>query len=255
MPRILLLDVETFPNTAYVWRFFKENVGAKQVIDYSTLASYACKWLGEEEIYYDDKRDKTEKELLGSLLEFLDEADIVVAHNGDKFDLPTIQGRALASGLKPPSPYRTVDTLLVSRYEFNFPANSLEHLALILGVKKKDDHKKFPGFELWEQCMQNNLEAWDEMEKYNIQDVHTLEEIYLLMRPYMRRHPNVAVNLEDERVLCPKCGSDHIQWRGYITTNLSKYKRFQCQDCFGWARTRINEYPKEKRHALLAQAV
>ena len=31
-PKILILDVETFPNTAYVWRFFKENIGAKQVI-------------------------------------------------------------------------------------------------------------------------------------------------------------------------------------------------------------------------------
>lgn len=254
-PRILILDCETFPNTAYVWRFFKENVGAKQVIDYSTLASYSYKWLGEEEVFYDDTRDKDEKVLLKGLIDVLNEADFVVAHNGAKFDLPTIQGRAMVHGYHPPSPFKIIDTLLVARYEFNFPSNSLEHLAIILGLPKKDGHEKFPGFELWDQCMKNNLEAWDEMEKYNIQDVLTLEAIYLRMRPYMRRHPNIAVEVEEEKVLCPKCGSDHIQWRGYVTTNVSKYKRFQCQDCGGWARTRFNEYPKEKRHALLAQAV
>lgn len=253
-PKILILDVETFPNTAYVWRFFKENVGAKQVIDYSTLASFAYKWLGDQATFYEDTQNQSEAELVRHLLNVLDTADIVVAHNGAKFDLPTIQGRALVLGLVPPSPYKIVDTLLVARYEFNFPANSLEHLAILLGVEKKGGHAKFPGFELWDQCMKGNPEAWEEMRIYNIQDVVTLEEIYLKMRPFMKRHPNVAVYEEVAKVLCPKCGSAHIQSRGYVTTNVYKYRKFQCQTCGGWSRTRLNEYPKEIKHALLTNA-
>ena len=254
MPRILILDVETFPNTAYVWRFFKENVGAKQVLEYSTLASFAYKWLDDDAVHYEDTQHQSEKKLVRNLLNVLDAADIVVAHNGAKFDLPTIQGRALVLGLKPPSPYKIVDTLLVARYEFNFPANSLEHLAILLDVGKKGGHHKFPGFELWAECLKNNPEAWEEMKIYNKQDVTTLEEIYLKMRPFMRRHPNVAVYEEVDKTLCPKCASAHIQWRGYAVTNVYKYKKFQCQSCGGWGRTRFNEFPKEFKHALAVNA-
>lgn len=254
MPRILVLDIETFPNVAHVWRFYKENVGAKQVVEHATLASFAYKWLGEDNVYYFDTQHQSEKKLLKELISVLDVADIVIAHNGAKFDLPTIQGRAMVAGLKPPSPYKIIDTLLVAKYEFNFPANSLEYLAIILGCAPKGGHKQFPGFELWEQCMKGNAEAWEEMRIYNIQDVNTLEEVYQKMKPWMRRHPNVAVFQEDNDLICPKCGSKHIQRRGYVTTNVYKYQKFQCQTCGGWARTRFNEFPKDKKHALLVNA-
>jgi RNase_H superfamily len=249
--KILILDVETFPNTAYVWRFYKENVGAKQVLEYSTLASFAYKWLGDDAIYYEDTHHQSEKSMVKKLLKVLDEADLVVAHNGAKFDLPTIQGRAMVLGLTPPSPYKIVDTLLAARYEFNFPANNLEHLAILLQVDKKGGHEKFPGFLLWQECMKNNPEAWEEMKIYNKLDVEVLEQVYLKMRPFMKRHPNVAVFNENEKVACPKCGSFHIHSRGYVYTNVGKYRKFQCQGCGGWSRTRYTEFPKEKAHALL----
>lgn len=255
MAKILVLDIETAPNLAYVWRFFKENVGAKQVVEHSEIISYAYKWLGDPTVHYYDVQYATEASILEPLMEVLDAADIVVAHNGNKFDLPTIQGRALVAGLRPPSPYKTVDTLLVARYEFNFPANSLEYLSTILGVSKKDSHKDFPGFELWSECLKGNPLAWEEMKKYNIQDVVSLEEIYLKMRPWMRRHPNVGVFDDKDHAVCPKCGSSHIQYRGYAHTNVGRYHRFQCNDCGGWGRTRLSIYPKELRSNLTVNAV
>lgn len=254
LTRILILDIETSPNLAFVWKFWKENIGAKQVLEHTTILSFACKWLGEDEVFYYDTHYQNEKELLGRLIEYLDAADFVVAHNGDKFDLPTIQGRALVVGHRPPSPYKTIDTLLVSRYEFNFPSNTLEYLADILGVEKKDNHQKFPGFELWAECLKNNPEAWEEMKAYNIQDVVTLEQVYLKMRPWMRRHPNVGVIEEDNHSSCPKCGSHALQRRGFSYTNFGKYQRYQCTDCGGWTRTRYTEMPIEKRKGLLANA-
>jgi DNA polymerase III epsilon subunit-like protein len=254
LTRILILDIETSPNIAYVWRFFKENVGAKQVLENTFIMSFAFKWLGEKETWYFSANEYGEINLLKELIDVLDVADIVVAHNGSKFDLPTIQGRALVHGLNPPSPYKVVDTLNVARYEFNFPSNSLEYLAKILGVEEKDNHKNFPGFLLWSECLKNNPKAWDELRTYNIQDVETLEQVYLKMRPWMRRHPNIAVNEEYDRPACPKCGSHHIQLRGFVYTNTYKYRKFQCNDCGGWARTRFNEFPKEKKHALLMNA-
>lgn len=256
MAKILILDIETAPNIAYVWRFFKENVGAKQVLEHTTIMSFAAKWLGEDDVWYVDARVLTEREILESLIELLDIADIVVAHNGDKFDLPTIRGRALVLGIKPCSPYKTIDTCLVARREFNFPSNSLEYLSNILGVSKKDDHKEFPGFLLWSECLKGNIKAWKEMEKYNIQDIDTLEEVYLRMRPYMRQHPNVAIYEETNPTpACPKCGSHHIHYRGFAFTNVGRYHRFVCNDCGGWGRSRYTLIEKDERIKLMANAV
>lgn len=256
MVKILILDIETAPNLAYVWRFFKENIGAKQVIEHSEIISFAYKWLDDPNVYYYDTQHTDEPSILRILVEVLNVADIVVAHNGRAFDLPTIQGRSMVAGLKPPSPYKIVDTLLVARHEFNFPSNSLEYLSTVLGVTKKDSHKEFPGFELWAECLKGNPKAWEEMKKYNIQDVLTLEEIYLRMLPWMRRHPNVTVyNEERANPCCPRCSSNNIQRRGYAYTNVGKYQRFVCNDCGSWGRTRTSEFNKRIGSALIVNAV
>lgn len=251
MTRILILDIETSPNIAYVWRFFKENVGAKQVLEHTFIMSFAFKWLGDDKTYCFTADEYGEINLLKALIEVLDVADIVIAHNGSQFDLPTISGRAMVHGLKPPSPYKVIDTRTVAKYEFNFPSNSLEYLAVVLGVKKKDAHKEFPGFELWAECLKGNKEAWVELKKYNIEDVLVLEEVYLKMRPYMKRHPNVAIHMEEDRPLCPKCGSSHIQYRGFTYTNSYKYRKYRCNDCGGWSRSRYNELDADHRINLL----
>lgn len=255
MARVLILDIETSPNVAYVWRFWKENVGAKQVLQNGTMLSFAAKWLDEGGVVYEDVSNQSELKMLAVLFKLLDEADIVVAHNGDKFDLPHIQGRGLVLGLKPPAPYKTIDTVKVARDQFNFPSNSLEYLSKVLDLKnKKDGHKKFPGFELWLGVLANNPEAWAEMKEYNIMDILALEELYLRFRPYMRNHPNVAVHEEAEEPLCPKCGSKHIHFRGYAYTNVGKYHRFQCNDCGGWGKSRYMLQPANIRKNIMGNA-
>lgn len=254
--KVLILDIETAPNVAYVWRFFKENVGAKQVIQNSYMLSYAAKWLNEEEVFYEDLSNQHEKDMLNSLHPLLDVADIVVAHNGDGFDLPHIQGRFLMHGIRPPAPYKQVDTVKVARKEFNFPSNSLEYLSNVLDLDiKKGQHKKFPGFELWLGVLRNDPEAWAEMKEYNIDDILVLEKLYLRMLPYMRFHPNVGVYDDNPSPVCPKCGSDHIHYRGYAHTNVGRYHRFQCNDCGGWGRTRYDVRNKEERLKIVTNVV
>ena len=255
MARVLIIDIETAPKMAYVWRFFKENISPKQVVEHGHIMSFAAKWLGEDGITYVENRKENDKKIVSAMLNLVDEADIVVAHNGGRFDLPQIMGRALVHGLAPPSPYKIVDTLTVARKEFGFPSNSLEYLAKILGCKEKGSHKKFPGFELWLACLRGEEEAWQEMREYNIQDVDTLEEIYVKMLPWMRHHPNIAVYADTEETICPKCGSNHIHWRGFSYTGVGKYRRFQCQSCHGWGRSRYTENTIEVRKALAGHAV
>lgn len=255
MAKILILDIETAPKVAYVWRFFKEHVGAKQVLEHGHIMSYAAKWLGDSAIIYQENRKEDDKVLVRSLVELLDSADVVVAHNGSRFDFPQVMGRALVHGIAPPSPFKELDTVKVAKKEFGFPSNSLEYLGIALGVEQKDNHKKFPGFELWLECLRGNEEAWEEMRQYNIQDVITLEEIYLKMRPFIKNHPNVGVFGEQEQAVCPKCGSTHLQWRGYAYTQVGKYHRFQCKSCGGWGRTRFTLKSGVSSKALVTNAV
>ena len=241
--KILIIDIETAPNLAYVWGAWKQNVGQNQWLKKSYIMSFAAKWHGSDEVIYEDNRKNDDKKLVSVLFKLLDEADIVVAHNGRKFDLPVIVGRGVVHGFTPPSPYRIVDTLETARKEFRFVSNSLANLCEELGLTKKGQHKKFVGFELWKECLQGNKEAWEEMEVYNIQDILSLEELYVKLRPYMRNHPNVVYEVDEKGdIKCPKCGSANIQWRGYYYTAAGLcYRRFVCKDCGGWGRARFAE--------------
>ncbi|MEL7422985.1 MAG: ribonuclease H-like domain-containing protein, partial [Bacteroidota bacterium] len=148
-----------------------------------------------------------------------------------------------------------IDTLRIAKREFRFDSNKLEYIAKVLGVEEKDQHKEFPGFELWAECMAGNPKAWKEMRLYNVQDVITLEQVYLKLRPWATNHPNVMVNKDSEEHACPKCGGTHLHRRGYQYTNTGKYQRYQCTDCGGWSRTRYTENTKEVRKSLLTNAV
>jgi len=241
--RILILDIETSPNIAYVWGAWKQNIRGQAWLKKWEIMSFAAKWLGEDDIIYRENRYGDERDLLECLFKLLDEADFVVAHNGQKFDLPRIAGRGITHGFSPPSPYRILDTLLVARREFGFVSNTLADLCKELGLTLKGGHKKFPGFELWVECLKGNPEAWKEMRDYNILDIVTLEELYLRLRPWFRNHPNVnRPDPEDDTVRCAKCGSHHIKYRGYYWTAAGLcYRRFRCSDCGGWGRLRNSE--------------
>lgn len=249
--KILLLDIETAPNLAHVWRFYNQDIGANQVIEHCSLLSFAARWLGEEKIHFHSVYKSSERSLLVKLNILLDKADATITHNGRAFDMPKIRGRSLVYGISPPSPLKEIDTCVVARKEFGFDSNSLEYLAIVLECKaKKYKHRKFPGHELWTECLKDNPEAWAEMKFYNMHDIVILEEVYYKMLPYMTRHPNMGVFMESDERVCPKCGSTKNHKDGFAHTMVGKYQQYQCNDCGGWMRDRYTVYDKEKRKVL-----
>lgn len=253
--RVLVFDIETAPKKAYVWQFWKQNIGLNQLIGYGYVMSIAYKWLGEDEIFYLENRTEDDRELVEKFSHVLESADMAIAHNCLGFDIPVLRSRAVIHGIAPWSPVKIIDTLRIAKREFRFDSNKLEYIAKVLGVEEKDQHKEFPGFELWAECMAGNPKAWKEMRLYNVQDVITLEQVYLKLRPWATNHPNVMVNKDSEEHACPKCGGTHLHRRGYQYTNTGKYQRYQCTDCGGWSRTRYTENTKEVRKSLLTNAV
>lgn len=247
----ILIDIETAPTSAFVWGMWKQNINHDMIIERGYIMCGTVKILGEDEIYYYDNRFENDYEVTANLIKWLDKADVVIAHNARKFDVPLIRARALVHNIKPPSPYKILDTLAVARKEFRFSRNTLKNLAEELKCSPKDTHKKFPGFLLWKECMKDNEDAWDEMKLYNIEDVLVLEEVYLKLRPWDSRHPNIAVDDDEELMRCPKCNSSNVSKRGFFTTNVGKYQRYKCNSCHGWSSDRRGVSTVEKRKSLL----
>lgn len=255
-PKILYLDIETAPKLAYVWKFFKEMIGVKQVKEHGHVMSFSAIWNDspDNEVIYYDNRGKDDTSIVKKLVRLFDEADIIVGHNVEMFDAATINARCLVLGIKPPSPYKVIDTWKVAKRQFKFESNSLEYLTDVLPIKhKKLLHKKYPGFELWLGCISGEQEAWDEMKLYNINDTLAVRDVYHVFQPWIKNHPNIGNYTSSDRPVCSKCGSAHIQLRGYTTgnSNVGSYHKYVCMDCGGWSRSRFSVKPKELNKVLL----
>jgi hypothetical protein len=231
--KVLFIDIETAPSLGWVWAKWQTNV-----IDFKSdwyILSVAWKWAHEAKINVIGLNDfagyehhpENDKQLLKQILKLLNEADIVVAHNGDSFDLPKINTRFLTHKLAPPSPYRTVDTLKIARKVFAFDSNKLDDLGRYLGVGRKIPNT---GFHLWKGCMSGDPESWRLMKEYNGHDVELLEKVYSLVRAWDKNHPNVNQGQQ----ACPTCASLNVQRRGFSYTLLRKKQRFHCLNCRRW---------------------
>lgn len=246
--KILLLDVETAPLSGAIWSIWQQGVSLNQIQNDWFILSYSASWLGSGEVMYEDLRGIVDKEddtkLLQSLWNLLDEADIVVAHNGRKFDCKKINARLILNGFSKPSPYRIVDTLELVKKEFAFTSAKLEYLTDKLCSEKKQKHDKYPGYSLWAECLKDNLDAWKCIEEYNKTDVTSLEELYYVLSSWCAL-PNYDVYLDDV---------DMSEWEEtvYCYTNLAKYQVYRHKVTGQQKRGRVNLLTKEKRASLLA---
>jgi len=231
--KTLLLDIETAPNLAYVWGLWKQNIQPSMIADASYVLCWAAKWFGEDEIMFDSVHESSEKQMLKGIHKLLDQADVAVHYNGRSFDVPTLNKEFLLNKMRPPSPYKQVDLLEVSRTNFRFQSHRLDYVSKLLGHGGKTKHS---GAQLWIDCMAGKDEAWDKMEEYNRNDVVQLEKVYLDFRPWIKGHPNHGA-FDDRPEACPHCGAEGtLQRRGYAVTRDVKYARYQCTDCGAWSR-------------------
>lgn len=242
--KVLIYDIETSPIISYNWGTYEQN--AIEVIEDWQILCFAYKWLGDKKTHVVAQDDfkgykrgvNNDYNVVKRLHELFDEADIIIAHNGNKFDQKKAHARFLANGLYPPSPYKQIDTLLVARRYASFTSNKLDDLGVKLGVGQK---APTGGFATWKGCLAGDSKSWATMKRYNKQDVVLLEKIYLKLRPWIENHPSMSV-LNGYLDACPKCGGGPLQKRG--TRKASKttlVQRYQCTACGGWCSSRKSE--------------
>lgn len=230
-PKILLFDIETFANLAYVWGKWEQNI-----IEYNQhwyILCFAYKWLHSKQTHtvavrdFKQKNKQDDYQVVKKLWELFNEADIVLAHNGIAFDVKKVNARFLKYGLPPPSPYKIVDTRNIARKYFKFDSNKLDDLGDYLGLGRKVKHE---GFSMWLGCEAGDKKSWNQMLKYNKQDVILMEKIYLKMLPYIENHPNYNIYRKSEHN-CPNCGSESYQKRGKEPRLKHDIERLSCNSC------------------------
>lgn len=236
-PRMLFIDIETAPILAAVWTIWEAN--AVWVEKDTYIMSFAARWS-------DEKRTKTyalpdyrgyarhkhnDKAICKTLHEFLDKADIIVAHNGDAFDIKKINSRLAVNGFAPPSPFKTIDTLKIARRVFKFDSNKLDNLGRYLGEGRKIPNT---GAALWRGCVNGDEKSWRIMRRYNAQDVDLLVRVYERLKMWAPNHPNLNLYKPKTSVCCPTCESPNVQRRGVMVKLNSRKQRLHCQDCGAW---------------------
>lgn len=241
--RTLIFDVETMPNLVRTWRKWEQNVIWYERHGY--LWSISWKWYGEKKIYHKNitdfplyKKDRySDKVLTEFIWNLVNEADIVICHNGNAFDTKYITGRFAHHKLGQPRPYKKIDTKLLFKKYLNEDSNSLKDICF----KHNLPHKLETGGEkLWQDCEHGDLKAIKKMEGYNNGDVVSLESAYLFILPFIENHPNIALML-GERSACSNCGSKNVKKEGFNYTRVSKQQQWSCKDCHSWHNSNLKD--------------
>lgn len=244
-PKLLLLDIETTPIISYTWGTFKQDIALNQIKEDWKILSFAAKWLDSKNIIFTDMRNKR---MIKTIWILLNECDILITHNGKRFDQKRLNAQFILNGFQPPASYKHIDTLEIAKAKFDFTSNKLEYLSQKLCSHKKDKHAKFPGFDLWKECLNGNPQAFHELKKYNTKDILALEDLYKKLYPW---YAKINFNLyRNDTINTCQCGSTKFKKKGFALTETGRYQRYKCAKCGAETRDGINLLSKEKRRTI-----
>jgi hypothetical protein len=209
------------------------------------MVMFGGKWLGEKGVVVHAEWDDSHEAMAKHLWSLYDEADLIVAYNGDRFDDKKAKTLFEQYGLGRPSPYKTVDPFKVAKKHLDLPSYKMDEVLKFYGLPTKIETQE----SLWtdllrldlaalygddeaeqDRIIDDGVKARGKMRKYQKQDVVVLESLWYRLRPYI---PALPAHVFGPNA-CDKCGSTRLQRRGYRLTQSGKYERYQCQDCAAW---------------------
>jgi DNA polymerase III epsilon subunit-like protein len=225
----LYWDIETTPNIGYFWKSgWRERISPESILDERRIICISYKF-EHSDVKTITWKNGSDKKLVKDFVKIANTADILIAHNGDRFDLPWFRTRCLFHGVEfPPKPV-TIDTLKRARGNFYFNSNKLDYIAQFLGLGKKAETG---GFDLWKDVMNGDKEALQKMVHYCEQDVILLQKVHDKLAPHVPHTGHEGVMQGGEKWHCPHCGSDKVQHHRKRTTatGVEKYQ-MKCGDC------------------------
>ena len=211
----LFYDIETSFCKGHFWRpGYNQRIGPEQITDYAKIISAHWKWEGEDKVHHIHwgLNKQCDKKIVQTLIKEFDKADEIVTHNGKKFDTPWVRTRAIFHKISMRPDYNEVDTYKIVKSYLNLPSNSLKEVCRYYGLTAKIDPG---GLSTWRDVVfKKSEEALNHMLFYGDGDVVSLEEVFQLLRPYVKPNMHyhsdyIAIGLGKSvpsKFFCPECG-------------------------------------------------
>lgn len=221
--KILIYDLETSPNIGWFWRAgYKQNIQPNQIVKERAIICVSYKWLGEDQVYnlsWDKNQD--DKFLIEQFVNVLNEADLIIAHNGDRFDIKWLKTRALFHRIPTLPNYKQFDTLKVAKSKLYLNSNRLDYISKFLGFEGKIQTTP----DLWNKVvMLNDRKAMNDMLDYCDEDVRQLEKVYNELKHLDNPRIHAGVLQGKTKQTSPITGSVNIKHVKAITTSSGTIK-------------------------------
>lgn len=229
--RRLFWDIETSPNVVFCWRAgYDQHISHDNILHERKIICIGYMWEGEKKakvLCWDENQD--DKAMLQDFLVVANQADEMVAHYGDRFDLPWFRTRCLYHGLEPLPKYKTVDTKAWASKHFYFNSNKLDYIGSFLGF----GHKLETKFDLWKEIVLRKCKrSLDYMCKYCGRDVELLAKVYGKLMLHVSAKTHAGVALGRDKWSCSHCGEEDVaKSKTKWTTNGVPQHQMQCKSC------------------------
>jgi len=233
-PKILFIDIETSPNIVASWTIGRKVfLSHESILEERKIICICWKWSTGSTIYCSDWGvEQDDKQILLNIQDSLNEADLIVAHNGDKYDLRFINSRLLYHKLKPIHTASTEDTLKQLRRVFYLNSNKLDYVSHFLQF----GHKMHTDFTLWLSVLKKDIKALKYMIRYCKKDVLLLEKVYNRIAPFVTQKINKGLITSHEKLSCSACGAhrNFLRQKGYRYNAKTIKHKYVCTKCGKW---------------------
>ncbi len=240
-PRVICFDLETLPDMAEamkVWTGLGNYPGLTLKASISSIICFGFKVFGKCHPVqcvnaWDfpkrwNKNINDDYMVVKAAYDILRTADLVVTHNGKRFDWKHLQTRLLKHGFPPLPNIAHVDTCAIAKSKLYMFNNRLNTLGDFIVNEKKMEHE---GWELWVKVSKREPKAQKKMTAYCKQDVLLLEKIFRKLRAHSKAIPNYNLFTISKTNICPNCGSTRLRSLGFQYNKTNVYRRFICTDC------------------------
>lgn len=214
--RVLFLDIEASDLQA----------------DIGHILCIGYKWAHEKKPHvislldYPGAKLNDDSKLLAAFEPIYNEADVVVYHFGEYYDLPFIQTRRLIHNMKRLPTCSSVDTWRIARNTMKFGSNRLERLLQVLKCPFK---KTSVDLAIWSDARVGIASAFKYIVDHCRLDILVLEWVYNKIKTMSPVHP--AMYLSKEEKVCKLCGESAVRRHGVRATQTGRYYRLLCEEC------------------------
>lgn len=247
--RILTFDIETQRAIVEVWDLFPKFIHIDRVRVPKRILCFSARWRGEDRTIFraawdEDKDFQVEpqayEKMCRALWELLNQADVVVTWNGDRFDIQWVEEECARLGMGRPRSYKSVDLIKILKRRFKAGLMSMK---LDWSARQWLHDQKTPhgATDLWHDIRYGTRtekrDAQRLMRTYCEHDTALTERLLGEYLPWVGVNFALYRDNSEELRYCTKCGTaGQLKRDGMHHTNAFSYQQYRCKKCGGLSR-------------------